>query len=787
MGDLGLMYECGEGVEENLQLAKEWYIRGSKLGNSDSMNNLGSLYESEADYSLAINWYQKAADCGNDEAMKNLGMMYSYGKGVEENDDMARKWWTKAADAGNTAAMSFLGLIYELGTGVNQNLHTAIDWYTKGAQLGNADCMNSLGNIYRKQENYLLAMEWYTKAVNTEDENSDAMNSLGLMYYNGEGVSEDEETAKKWFIRAAENNNINAINNLGWLYKQDEDYVQSVYWYQKSAQKGNEEGMFELGCAYDFGRGLNQNKNEAFRWYEKAAEQGHNQAMGYLGYAYKNGEGTEQDYRQAFYWYVEATKNDENDFAMKEVADMYRNGEGVGKSDEMAFAWYKKAADKGNAEAMIWLGVYYETGCPGIKQDANKALYWYKQAANEGNDAIAMHRAASLYEDYENYSAAIEWYKKAIDTYKDDDYDDAMLGLGRSYRAINNYSEAMKWLQKAANIGNAGAMNCIGLMYDNGEGVPENGNIALNWYQQAANAKMPIAMYNVAFAYERQKNYSLAINWYEKALQYLHDDADVNFRLACCYRQVKAYDNAFEYMETAASLGRVEAMNMLGLMYSNSEGTEKNSELAIYWYEQAADEGMAVAMYNLGYEYRYILEDYKQAFYWYQQAVNTGYVSAMTELGDLYYNGLGVAVNKQKAIELYKKAAENGDDNAIKTLEKIKTLSNASKSDGCFITTAVCDSFHKPDNCYELTIFRDFRDNWLQKQPDGQQLIARYYAIAPKIVENISKSTNADKIYLNIWNKYLKPCLSYIEQGRNEQCKSIYMQMVNDLYKKFMN
>ena len=92
MGDLGLMYECGEGVEENLQLAKEWYIRGSKLGDSDSMNNLGSLYESEAKYSLAINWYQKAADCGNDEAMKNLGMMYSYGKGVEENDDMARKW-----------------------------------------------------------------------------------------------------------------------------------------------------------------------------------------------------------------------------------------------------------------------------------------------------------------------------------------------------------------------------------------------------------------------------------------------------------------------------------------------------------------------------------------------------------------------------------------------------------------------------------------------------------------------------------------------------------------------
>lgn len=159
----------------------------------------------------------------------------------------------------------------------------------------------------------------------------------------------------------------------------------------------------------------------------------------------------------------------------------------------------------------------------------------------------------------------------------------------------------------------------------------------------------------------------------------------------------------------------------------------------------------------------------------------------MTELGDLYYNGLGVAVNKQKALELYKEAADNGDENAIKTLEKIKTLSSATKSDGCFITTAVCNSFRKSDDCYELTMFRAFRDNWLKKQSDGHQLIAQYYAIAPKIVESINKSTNAAKIYLNIWNKYLKPCLSYIEQGRNEQCKSVYVQMVQDLYKKYMN
>lgn len=782
MGDLGLMYECGEGVEENLQSAKEWYIRGSKLGDSNSMNNLGSLYESEADYSLAINWYQKAADCGNDEAMKNLGMMYSYGKGVEENNDIARKWWIKAANAGNTTAMSFLGLIYELGTGVNQNLQTAIDWYTKGAQLGNADCMNSLGNIYRKQENYLLAMEWYTKAVNAEDENSDAMNSLGLMYYNGEGVSEDEETAKKWFIRAAENNNISAINNLGWLYKQDEDYVQSVYWYQKSAQKGNEEGMFELGCAYDFGRGLNQNKNEAFKWYEKAAEKGHNQAMGYLGYAYRHGEGTEQNYQLAMEWYTKAAENDENAFVMKEIGDMYRNSEGVFKSYKKASIWYEKAANGGNTNAMLSIGYLYDIG-KGVKANTEKAIYWYERAANEGNNSTAMGNLGYVYEKLENYQLAIEWYLKAIEN----NNEDVILCLGRSYRAIGNYFEAMKWLQQAASNNIPDAMNYIGLMYSNGEGVPQNTTTALNWYKKAARLGLPVAMSNIGYIYEQQENYNSAIEWYLKTVNADNCDDDVMCRLGRIYRKLGNYNDAMKWFNEAEKLCNFDAMNMLGLMYSNGEGVEKNSELAIHWYKEAADGGLAVAMYNLGYEYRYILKDYQQAFYWYQQAANTRYISAMTELGDLYYNGLGVAVNKQKALELYKEAADNGDENAIKTLEKIKTVSSATKSDGCFITTAVCDSFHKPDNCYELTMFRAFRDNWLKKQTDGQQLIAQYYAIAPKIVKNIDKLADADEIYLHIWNKYLKSCLSYIEHGKNEQCKSVYVKMVQDLYKKYLN
>ena len=112
--------------------------------------------------------------------------------------------------------------------------------------------------------------------------------------------------------------------------------------------------------------------------------------------------------------------------------------------------------------------------------------------------------------------------------------------------------------------------------------------------------------------------------------------------------------------------------------------------------------------------------------------------------------------------------------------------SSSSKSGGCFITSTVCDSFGKPDDCYELTTFRNFRDNWLSTQPDGKNLIAQYYEIAPKIVAEIDKLPSAQNIYQSILSEYLQPCLKFIEEGENLKCKNIYINMVNNLKEKFL-
>jgi hypothetical protein len=113
---------------------------------------------------------------------------------------------------------------------------------------------------------------------------------------------------------------------------------------------------------------------------------------------------------------------------------------------------------------------------------------------------------------------------------------------------------------------------------------------------------------------------------------------------------------------------------------------------------------------------------------------------------------------------------------------------NRSDPGGCYITTAVCENHNKTDACYELNVFRNFRDNWLKKQSDGESLINDYYEIAPLIVTKINNLPNATQIYRFIWQKYLNPCFKLIENGDNQACKNLYIKMVKILkatYLKF--
>lgn len=60
------------------------------------------------------------------------------------------------------------------------------------------------------------------------------------------------------------------------------------------------------------------------------------------------------------------------------------------------------------------------------------------------------------------------------------------------------------------------------------------------------------------------------------------------------------------------------------------------------------------------------------------------------------------------------------------------------------MTTACCEYKGLGDDCYELQTLRNLRDEYIRKQPYGEELIKNYYKEAPEIVIKIKKSKDKD-------------------------------------------
>lgn len=126
----------------------------------------------------------------------------------------------------------------------------------------------------------------------------------------------------------------------------------------------------------------------------------------------------------------------------------------------------------------------------------------------------------------------------------------------------------------------------------------------------------------------------------------------------------KDVNRALENYKMAAALGDETAMNQIGFIFMGDEGIDENPEQSFYWFNEAAKKGSDVGMYNLGccYKNGYGTEtDIEQAAEWFKKAAEQGYVDAMCDLGEYYQDNL---VDFNKAKMWYLKAAELGNAEA---------------------------------------------------------------------------------------------------------------------------
>ena len=207
--------------------------------------------------------------------------------------------------------------------------------------------------------------------------------------------------------------------------------------------------------------------------------------------------------------------------------------------------------------------------------------------------------------------------------------------------------------------GDAEAQCSLGIMYHEGNGVPQDAARAVEWYRKAAEQGDAKAQFNLGGMYFRGEGVvqdaARAVEWYRKAAE--QGLAQAQFNLGFMYAEGVGVPQdaakAAECYRKAAEQGIALAQGNLGYMYAEGEGVPQDVTKAVEWYRKAAEQGLAQAQFDLGGMYREgvgVPVDFILAYVWMYLSAAQGHVGAAKQSSEL--EGYITGKEKIKAQEL---------------------------------------------------------------------------------------------------------------------------------------
>lgn len=143
--------------------------------------------------------------------------------------------------------------------------------------------------------------------------NTEAMNQLGKLYLNGDGVKKDYVKARRLFTAAVKGGSNNAKCNLALMYQKGlgihMDNRKAFALYKSAADNGSAQGCYGAGYLMYKGRGVRQSYEDAAKYLEKGAEKGHSGCDLLLASYHANGFGTVANVEKAERHYRRASRN----------------------------------------------------------------------------------------------------------------------------------------------------------------------------------------------------------------------------------------------------------------------------------------------------------------------------------------------------------------------------------------------------------------------------------------------------------------------------------------------
>ena len=116
----------------------------------------------------------------------------------------------------------------------------------------------------------------------------------------------DYPTAVALFTSLAEQGDPIAQVSLGYMFTDGlgvtQDFSQGLIWFELAAEQGDADARYNIGRAFGLGRGAPQDPAIAALWYQFAAEKGHALAQADLAEIHAAGRGIGQNFTLAYAW-----------------------------------------------------------------------------------------------------------------------------------------------------------------------------------------------------------------------------------------------------------------------------------------------------------------------------------------------------------------------------------------------------------------------------------------------------------------------------------------------------
>jgi serine/threonine protein kinase/TPR repeat protein len=222
----------------NIQEYRADLEQAADLGSIQAMLLLGESTR-QTDQEYALRWFEAAAAKGNDHAKVQAGLVLSNRRG-EGDAARAFEYFKAAADNGNSEGKFTAGECYYLGKGTAVDVPKALELLQEAAAMHEPRAMDLLGTHFRRAKDYQKARTYFEEATQLGFVRS--MVNLGVLYLQGEGVTQNYQTAAALF--------------------------------KKGADRSDSYGMFFYAECLSEGKGVQKDAGAAADWAKKAAQAG---------------------------------------------------------------------------------------------------------------------------------------------------------------------------------------------------------------------------------------------------------------------------------------------------------------------------------------------------------------------------------------------------------------------------------------------------------------------------------------------------------------------------------